>query len=168
LQPNQALLENPLSLEDLPFFQGLSAADRSRILAHFRVEEHHAGEVLFLQGDYAERLYLLVSGQMEIRFKPDDGEELLVAVIEAGGVFGWSAALGRRRYTSRAVCTADGRCLSIRGRDLRRICDEHPTTGVVLLERLAEVIAQRLTSTHVHVMSMLRQGMEPGREGRPS
>jgi CRP-like cAMP-binding protein len=159
--------QSPLAFEDLLFFQGLPPSDRRRILQHFRVEEHAAGDVLFQQGQRAERLYLLLAGQVEIRFKPDDGEELLVAVIEADGVFGWSSVLGRTSYTSGAVCTADARCLSIRGHDLRRICEELPASGVVLLERLAEVIALRLTSTHEHVMELLRQGMQASREGKP-
>lgn len=160
------MVELQPSLEDLAFFHGLSTADRKHILANFRAEEHRAGKVLFLQDQPADRLYLLVSGSVEIRFKPYDGEALTVSAIEAGGVFGWSAALGRPSYTSGAVCTSDCRCLSIRGRDLRRICQEHPATGVILLERLAEVIAMRLTSTHEHVMELLRQGMHPGRETR--
>jgi len=161
-----AVPDSPPSLEDIAFFQGLSSADRKRILADFRAEDHRAGEVFFQQDQPADRLYLLVSGRVEIRFKPYDGEALTVSIIEAGGVFGWSAALGRSSYTSGAVCTADGRCLSIRGRDLRRICEDHPATGVILLERLAEVIALRLTSTHDHVMELLRQGVRPGREVR--
>lgn len=160
------LIPNGPSLEDIPFFLGLSSADRKRILANFRAEDRRAGQVFFQQDQPADRLYLLVSGRVEIRFKPDDGEALTVSVIEAGGVFGWSAALGRSSYTSGAVCTADGRCLSIRGRDLRRVCQDHPATGVILLERLAELIALRLTSTHDHVMELLRQGVRPGREVR--
>ena len=166
MPPDLALVERPFSLEDLSFFRGLSTADRKRILARFRAEEYRAGQVFFQQGQPADRLYLLISGQVEIRFKPYDGEALTVSAIEPGGVFGWSAALGRTSYTSGAVGTADGRCLSIRGRDLRQICEEHPTTGVVLLERLAEVIALRLTSTHDHVMELLRQGVRVGREVR--
>ena len=161
-----AVPDSPPSLEDIAFFQGLSSADRKRILANFRAEDHRAGEVFFQQDQPADRLYLLVSGRVEIRFKPYDGEALTVSIIEAGGVFGWSAALGRSSYTSGAICTADGRCLSIRGRDLRRICEDHPATGVILLERLSEVIALRLTSTHDHVMELLRQGVRPGREVR--
>jgi CRP-like cAMP-binding protein len=87
-----------------------------------------------------------------------------VSTIKPGGVFGWSAALGRRSYTSGAVCTEPGRSLSIRGHDLRRICEESPATGVILLERLAEVIAQRLTGTHSQVMELLRQGVAPRQE----
>jgi len=148
-------------LESLPFFQGLPPADRQYILQCFRVENHEVEEVIFCQGQMADRLYLLASGRVEIRFKRYDGEALTVSVIEPGGIFGWSAALGRRSYTSGAVCTESGHSLSIQGRDLRRICEEHPATGVILLERLAEVIALRLTSTHAHVMELLRQGIAP-------
>jgi len=151
-------------LESLPFFQGLQPGDRQRILQRFHVEDHEVEEVIFFQGRPADRLYLLASGQVEIRFKPDDGEALTVSVIEPGGVFGWSAALGRRSYTSGAVCTESGHSLSIRGRDLRRIFEENPATGVILLERLAEVIAMRLTSTHAHVMELLRQGLAPAQK----
>src|SRR3989304_3612613 len=129
-----AVPDSPPSLEDIAFFRGLSSADRKGILAGFRAEDPRAGEVFFQQGQPADRLYLLVSGRVEICFKPYDGEALTVSIIEAGGGFGWSAALGRSSYTSGAACTPDGRCLSIRGRGLRRVCEDHPATGVILLE----------------------------------
>lgn len=152
---------NRSPIENLAFFQGLGPDERALILNRFRPEHRDAGSVIFQQDHPAARLYLLVSGQVEIIFKPYDGEKLTVSLIDPGGVFGWSAALGRPTYTSGAVCTADSECLSIRGSDLRRMCEEHPATGVVLLERLAEAIAQRLTSTHEHVMELLRQGIRP-------
>jgi CRP-like cAMP-binding protein len=65
-------------------------------------------------------------------------------------------------YTSSAVALEDSQLLSIRGQVLRRLCETHPKTGVVILERLAEVIAERLRSTHEHVVEMLRQGMHGG------
>ena len=153
--------ESDATFENLAFFQGLDPAERTLILKRFRSEQHAAGAVIFQQDHPADRLYLLVSGQVEIIFKPYDGEQLTVSLIESGGVFGWSAALGRPSYTSGAMCAAASQCLSIRGQDLRRMCEEHPATGVVLLERLAEAIAQRLTNTHEHVMDLLRQGVRP-------
>ena len=50
--------------------------------------------------------------------------------------------------------------ISISGEELRRLCTSHPQTGVVILERLAEVIAERLNSTHAKVVGMLRQGID--------
>ncbi|NIN69203.1 MAG: cyclic nucleotide-binding domain-containing protein, partial [Anaerolineae bacterium] len=73
-----------------------------------------------------------LSGQVEIRFKPDDAETLTVAVLEAGGVFGWSAGLGRKEYTSGAICTQDTRLLSVEGAALRQLCEVRPETGVLI------------------------------------
>lgn len=137
------------------------------ILERFHGEEYPAGTILFEQGQPADRLYVLLSGRVEIVFKPYDGEALSVTTIEPGGVFGWSAALGRAAYTSGAFVVDNCQCLSIRGLDLRRICEEHPAAGVLLLERLAEVIAQRLSSTHDHVLRLLRRGMQKRGEARP-
>ncbi len=124
-------------------------------------EAYSKGEVIFQQGDRADRLHILQSGQVEILLKPYDGEMLSVAVIESGGIFGWSAALGRRDYTSDAVVIDPGVGLSIRGDDLRDFCETYPESGVLLLERLAEVISARLRNTHTKVVELLQRGLAP-------
>lgn len=149
---SQALLSSPL-------FRDLTSEQLGHLVDLFDREALQAETVIFAQGDAAERLYVLLSGHVSIRFKPHDGELLTVTEVEAGGVFGWSAALGRRSYTSCAICTETGEALSIRGADLRRLCEHHPDTGVIILERLAEVIAERLRSTHEQVVDLLRLGI---------
>jgi CRP-like cAMP-binding protein len=150
-------------ISSLPLFRGVLEADEVELLAtRFNQETVPAGAVVFPQDARAEKLYVVLSGRVEIRFKPYDGEVLTVAELTDGGVLGWSAALGRRRYTSSAVAVEDSRLLSIRGQVLRRLCETHPETGVVILERLAEVIAERLRSTHEHVVKMLQEGMHAG------
>ena len=150
-------------IASLPIFQSGLRVDEIELLAtRFYEEAVLAGSVLFPQGARADKLYVVLSGRLAIRFKPYDGEILTVSEITVGGVLGWSAALGRRTYTSSAVALEDSRLLSIRGQVLRRLCETHPKTGVVILERLAEVIAERLRSTHEHVVEMLRQGLASG------
>ncbi|MGD2251283.1 MAG: Crp/Fnr family transcriptional regulator [Anaerolineales bacterium] len=150
---------SPDEIEGLPLFQGLAAKDIEPLIGLFRLDSFQEGAVIFAQGDTADRLYVLVSGEVAIRFKPPDGDELTVAVIEPGGVFGWSAALGRTTFTSCALCTQQSEAISVEGDELRLLCETHPRTGVIILERLAGVIAQRLKSTHKHVIQLLRQGM---------
>jgi len=82
-----------------------------------------------------------------------------VARIEPGGVFGWSAALQRDIYTSAAVTVQDSLMYQLRGASLNTICAQYPDTGKILLERLACVIAERLQSTHTHVLGMLTEGI---------
>jgi len=119
-----------------------------------------AGTIIFEQGDLAEFLYIVVDGEVNIRYKPEDGPDLLVARIKPEGVVGWSAALGSPTYTSTAVCTSDCQMLRVRGRDLRTFCEQHPETGTLVLERLAAIIAERLRNTHHHVIAMLEHGLK--------
>jgi CRP-like cAMP-binding protein len=129
--------------------------------------EFGADSVLFEQGDPAENLFAVVSGEVVVNFKPDDGPIIVVARVQPGSIVGWSAALGSRRYTSSAVCTTFTQLLRVRGDDLRRLCLQHPDTGTIFLDRLATVIAERLHSTHDLVLSLLQLGLtttlEPSR-----
>ncbi len=146
----------------LAIFQGMSAPQQELMSALFIPYDCGDETVIFEQGDPAEFLYIVVNGEVIVSFKPDDGPAIIVARIHPGGVVGWSAALGSRMYTSGAYCTGDTRLLRIRGTDLRKICEQYPETGVILLDRLAAVIAQRLTSTHDQVLALLELGLRSG------
>lgn len=146
-------------LDCLPLFDGFSLEQLDLIRPLFAVCEQREGDVLFQQGDIAGFLYLLVQGEAVVRYKPDDGPWLTVARIRPEGVLGWSAVLGSPCYTSSGICTADSVFLRISGESLRRLSEEHPHTGSLLLERLATMIAQRLRNTHSYVIALLEQGL---------
>lgn len=149
----------PDALLKLPLFKGLDPTHLAA-LAESAVEERFRSEqIIFEQGKRAKRLYILLDGRVAIRYKPYDGDVLNVTEVKPNGVFGWSAALGRSSYTSCAVCVEDGLAISVRGDALKSLCEAYPTTGVLILERLAEVIAERLQNTHAHVVEMLREGV---------
>jgi len=126
---------------------------------------YQANQTVFEQGDRADYLYFVIDGRISIRFNPEDGPVLAVADVREGGVFGWSSALGSACYTSSAICTQDGLFIRIAGEALKTLCQEYPETGILILNRLAGVIAQRLRGTHEQVVELLHQGLnqkEPG------
>ncbi len=148
-------------IDNLPLFQGLTSEQLARLEKIFLPCDYYAGTTLFEQGSPAEFLFVVVMGDVVVNFKPDDGPMILVSHVEPGGIVGWSAALGSRLYTSGASCTTYTQLLRVRGSDLRQLCNQHPSTGVLVLERLATVIAERLNSTHALVMSLLKMGLSP-------
>jgi CRP-like cAMP-binding protein len=90
------------NVEHLPIFRGLpktTAAGLWPLLHELRLCE---GEHIFEQGDPAEQVYVVVDGEIEIVYQPEDGGSIMAGAIRRGGVFGLSAALGRRVYTSGA------------------------------------------------------------------
>lgn len=141
-------------------FSGMDSTQINQLLP-FMVECHFPKDtVIFAQGQPADNLYILLSGEVYIHYKPYDGPPLTVARIYSGGIFGWSAAMRREIYTSAAITTQD--CLSFRLRhtDLQTLYTQYPETGKIFLDRLAGGIAERLRSTHTQVLKILTEGFE--------
>lgn len=144
----------------LSIFEGLDSAQIELLSPYFEEMCLPEGGIIFEQGEVADCLYILLEGEVEVRYKPYDGPPLTVAHITPGGVFGWSAALGRQVYTSGALAWRDCRMVRVRKDSLRRLCECSPQTGGVLLDRLAGVIAERLRNTHATILEMLSQGID--------
>jgi CRP-like cAMP-binding protein len=145
----------------LPIFADLDDNQISQLSPFFVECELSKDAVIFEQEQAAKYLYILISGEVAVRYKPYDGPALTVARIEPGGVFGWSAALGRDVYTSAAVALQKSVAYRLRGAHLPLICTQYPNTGKILLEHLAGVIAERLRSTHAQVLDILSRGNDP-------
>lgn len=145
---------------DLAIFKGLSPEQIGVMAPYLEEVQIHQGQVIFSQGQSANFLYILLWGEMQVRYKPYDGPALTVARILPGDVFGWSSALGREVYTSSAEASQDGGAYRIRASDLHHLCDSNPEAGTLLLERLASVIAERLRNTHSSILALLSQGVD--------
>jgi CRP/FNR family cyclic AMP-dependent transcriptional regulator len=143
----------------LAFFTGLLPSDIQLLAPYFAPQTWVAGTIIFEQDDYAEYLYLVVSGEVNIRYKPHDGPVMTVTHVQPGGIFGWSAAMNNPAYTSGAVCSLDSEVLRIRGTDLRVLCEKNPELGRIILDRLAGVIAERKQIQQGSVSSILANGM---------
>ncbi len=150
---------NGNELDHISLFQGLTPSQSALVKPIFQSVFEPAGSFLFNQGDQADYLFLVLEGEVIIRYKPEDGPAIIVSRVRAEGIVGWSSALGSPDYSSSAVCTTDCLMLRVRGVDLRALCENYPETGAMILERLAVVIAERLRNTYDHVVTLLEQGL---------
>lgn len=130
-------------LVDRPLLQGLAAADVRALAPLLATMVYAAGDIIFEQGALASHLYVLESGQVDLRLNPEDGGHLTIATVTPLGVFGWSAMLGREYYNSGAVCVADAQVMALEGIALRRLLRTDPRLGRLLLGRLALALAGR-------------------------
>jgi len=147
------------TFENMNLFHDFSEQQLDIIRPLFLLKYLPAGTELFEQGEQTEYLYLVLEGEIQIRYKPEDGPALTVVHVQPEGLVGWSAAIGNPRYTSSAVCVADCKLICTRNQDLRQLFLDHQETGMLLLERLADLISERLQSTHQHVKVLLEQGL---------
>jgi len=146
-------------LRSVPLFQGMMEQDLNRIASIFHRERDYKDDILFHQSDPAEKFYVVLTGTVAIRFKPDDGEPLTIAVIEPGGVFGWSSVLGRDRYSSSAICLDDCSLLSTNGLDFKALFELFSDSGVMMLTRLSELISRRYDNTRQQILNLMQDNV---------
>ena len=147
-------------MAQLALFQDLSPSQLSLILALVEICKFPENQAIFEQGEQADHLFIVISGEVIVRYKPYDGPDIVVARIGPGGVFGWSAALGRSVYTSAAISDCPSEVFRFKARDLQKLYEQNPEIGNIVLDRLATVIAERLRSTHNQVLAILTQGID--------
>jgi len=124
----------------------------------------NAGITVLQQGKPADFLYIVISGMVEITYKPYDGIPITISHVEKDGLFGWSAVVGSEKYTSSAIAIEKLETLRIRGSALRKLCVEHPEAGREILERLASSVSSRVNDAQSQVKSMLEQGLKDKRD----
>ncbi len=127
------------------------------------------GDILFHQGDVADRFYLLLDGQMKLTRVLPEGHEKLVEVIHAGQSFAEALLFsGAPNYPVSASALKGSSLVSIDGSHYRRILEEQPkicldllaTFSIRLHQRLNEIDTLTLANASRRVVRFLCQEQE--------
>lgn len=135
----------------IPLFHDLTAEQTSMLMAIFERFVCPADTVIFEQGDTADYLYLILRGKAAISYKPYDAPRILVTRLKEGDVFGWSAAIGGKRYTSSVASETGLESIRIHREALWSLMDNHPETGRIILDRLALNVSSRWKNAHEQI-----------------
>ncbi len=147
-------------LREIPVFQGFTEAQLDVLASAFEDFDYPNGTYIFEQGQAAHYLYILTAGKVIIRYKPFDGPQLTVATINPGGVFGWSAAIGKTLYSSGALTIEESRGYRISKARLVELCAQNPETSAVLLKHLAVMVNNPMDPAHAEVLKILDRGIK--------
>jgi CRP/FNR family transcriptional regulator, cyclic AMP receptor protein len=143
------------SLPYIPLFQDLDPAQIALLKPLFEQFTCPADTVIFEQDAPATYLYLLIKGEVAIRYKPYDGPTITLTRLRVGDVFGWSAVVGSTHYTSSIISESEVEAIRIRGDHLLKLSSDAPETGKVVMDRLARVVSPRWENAQAQVQSLL-------------
>ncbi len=146
---------------DNPFIRDLTEEEYGLLARLFAPFDAPARREVFKQGDDATFLYLILEGKVYLRYKPYDGPRITLTHLRTGDLFGWSAVVGHHRYTSDAISTTAIRTVRLRGKDLRRLCAEHPTVGGSILAKLAAAVSPRWVDARKQIRLLLQESIQP-------
>ena len=136
-----------VELRRAAIFEELQDAEVERLLAVARQQHCHQGECLFLLGDHADRLYVVLRGKVELTFPLSFGGVVRDVPVESktpGSALGWSALVKPHRFTLSARAAETSELAAFLRQDLLRVFEAEPRIGCVVMRHIAEVVGRRL------------------------
>jgi CRP-like cAMP-binding protein len=141
-------------LAEHPFFKGLEEPYLQLLVGCASNVRFNAGEVIFREGEEANRFYLIRQGKVAVEtFAPGRGP-IIIQTLGEGELVGWSWLIApyRWRFDGRAVELT--RAIALDGECLRGKCEEDHNLGYELMKRVAHVMEQRLEATRLQLLDV--------------
>ena len=138
-------------IREIDLFKGFDYEVMSKISALCSEESYSKGIVLFLNGDRAEHLYILVEGTVYLEVK--NGGTITYSLNKPGEVFGWSSMFEFGRYTASGICATKLKVVKINREKIYRIFNMYPDVGMKFLRRLGNVFSKRLSNAYHEILS---------------
>jgi CRP/FNR family transcriptional regulator len=126
------------ALARLPLFSDLDP-EVSESIARLAILRHYdAGQVIYLEGEPAERLYILESGWVKATRMSPEGREQSISVLRPGEIFGDIAVFMETSYPGTVVALEDVEVWAIDGASFLDLVARSPSLARAVIRHLAE------------------------------
>jgi CRP-like cAMP-binding protein len=142
-------------LKGIPEFQTLKDEDIDRVARIAKRGQVKAGQPIDVQGEPADRFYILETGRLGIVLDLDLGvskKSYVVTTIGPGDMFAWSGLVGNPNYTAGSRAMTDCTFVSWKVDELVAQFDEDTRLGYVMIRTVARTIASRLRAMQLQLV----------------
>lgn len=139
----KSLIEKAFFLKKMRLFSDLDLEILLAIAEKLHEDEYDKDEKVFTPGQVANRIYLIVSGAVQIF----DGERRLLSELASGEYFGDESLFNEQPRGYAASCKADTLFLTLSRSHLLSIISECPSVAVTLLQ----TYSQQLPCRHARI-----------------
>jgi len=137
-------------LAGVPFFQLLDESERELLAGHLEHVRLPTGQMVCEYGDPGDSLFLIRSGAVEIFFRNDTGERVVLERAAAGDFFGELSLLDGGPRSASVQVVEDLEALTLDRENLESFVKRHPAAALDLLAatgRRLRQTAERLRHT---------------------
>jgi CRP/FNR family transcriptional regulator, cyclic AMP receptor protein len=120
-------------LHDVAFFSLLDADERATLAARIDIVLAPKGALLFNVGDPGGALFVVTKGEVELFFKNDTGDRIVVETARVGDFFGEISLLDGGPRSTSAIVNEDLEALVVDRGDLDELFRLRPTAALDLL-----------------------------------
>ncbi len=141
------------------FFSGLDESFLNFVSSSATELQIKKGDILFRQGEHANKFYLLRDGQVSMQIPALVGPVLEVQNLGENQILGWSWLIPPYRWHFLARAVEDSNLLEFDGSAILARCEEDPKFGYELFKRFAALMSERLDAAR---QKMMDQWNPPG------
>lgn len=142
---------SPEVLRAYPYFAGANEESLRQLAMATEELTFQEGQLLFREGQAAERLYILIRGEVDIQYELNTGEHRTVDTVVAGDVLVWSALVRPYRTTALAIARRTSEVIAVDSRKLRELCESDRDLGFSLMTEIAQATSHRLEGARVQL-----------------
>ncbi len=131
-------------LKSSPYFAGLSPAELDSVRSHVFERTVERGEVILLEGEPAEALFLVASGVVKVFKTSAEGKEQILSIVRPGESFNDVPIFDDGPNPASAQAMGPVVLYAMRQDDLKTILHAHPEIALNIIKVLANRVRQLL------------------------
>lgn len=135
---------DPDIFNDVPIFALLDAEEKQVLAQQVGVKNFDRDELIFKTGDTGGYAYLIQKGKVNVCITDIAGDEVLVDVVEVGGLMGMSSLLAQANHLTTAVAVEPTCAIEIDRNDISTLLQKKPQAGLDMMT----MIEKQLRATH--------------------
>ena len=140
-----------MPLSSCYLFEGLSETQVNSIITIGNETRIQNGQWLFREGEDAEQMFVLKTGEVELLTAVDEVELPITIIREPGNCFGTSTLVPPHKYSLSARGVEDGILLALKKTDLENLIKADYELGYPILINLAGHFLDRLKETRQEI-----------------
>ncbi len=142
-------IEVPIPFDSIPLLSALHREDRQAVAPLCRLRGYEKGEVIFHEGDPADRIHFVVMGRVKI-MKAAGGRDVILEILEPGEPVGAVAVFEKRPFPAGAVTLEPSSILSVPEREFFALLESRPE----MMRRLLAGLTYRLMMVNKRLADM--------------
>jgi CRP-like cAMP-binding protein len=137
-------------IRGVDLFEGLTNSEYDTIVAICQQREYRNGEIIAVEGEIGEELFIVMDGTVEILVNKDNDSPIIVVHLGAGQIIGEMSLVDRgpRSATVRAIQNPTI-VQSIQHQDFHNICKSNHRIGYIVMQNLAADLSFKLRQRHL-------------------
>ncbi|MDB6138057.1 MAG: putative transcriptional regulator, Crp/Fnr family [Verrucomicrobiaceae bacterium] len=135
----------PEALQSVPFLNSFTDEQLDEVLSSSSFLQCEVGDAIIKEGTIDSRIYILLSGQLEVRV----GGKTVASISHVGDVFGELALVNHDKRLASVVAASKAICLAVDQKFLQDIHprEEDPDFHAALYQFVARLVAKKLDAT---------------------